>query len=884
MKRNLLLSTLLLASASMAAQGFDGSFDEPWETCYPDGVNAVGLQPKGWMASNVYKFFLTSVKGELVKPDKDRTEDANGHSVVMTNEFVGSFGIGATAPGYITLGKSWAYGDIEATLNPELEDTSDGGAYGGVEFTSRPDSLVFWVKRTHVAEAPNKGPFNPDEKASVLFYSWTGSTTSKVTTGLSTDKIEVDMVDREKDILGMVTEGVTGDAKLVAFNEYYIEENIEIWTRQSVAIDYKSDGNPEKMNIIFSASDYFNRSELGTGNALYVDDVQLVYNSRLKSLVVDGKEVNGFSDGVFDYQLPADLQGKDIVATAFGKDATVETVTEGNVTTITVKDETAMGEKVNTYTLMFKGVSAEIQLPAEIPALTYGDEVDGLGFISNNTKDALAYSFSKEGVLEVGEDGKVRAVGAGEVVVTASQPGSDDFTPAESEPMTLTVAKAPLNVSLADDAWTWRGIAVSTSNMDKGKCHYIFVYDGWKWNDAEKGASEVLSKLPTVSASAPKDAEAVGSERAAKLSGGAAENYDLKFAEDAKFKVVKNKVGVYVKYGSNTLSTAYDDEKYRTVNAAVGQEEYIFTTGYSDVVYDDEDVLAALATQPEVVCNVNKDAVVGDEFPVSVKLPEKVSFDNFELVSIVPDVAKLVMAESPGITVTVPETVTYGDEFTLVTNEHGITYNSTVLTSGVVSMTTKGVVTAKKAGKAELVVTTTPKTVDGVDYGATTTRVAFDIQKAALTIKASDVEVNLDGDLPETYELVYEGFVNKDKAETVFTDMPVATVNLPEPLTAGTYPIKVSVSEEPENYVVTTVDGTLTVKDGSSVAGVSSKNDKVTYANGNLYVPCGGRVEIYALTGTLVGRYEGAVIPVALRTNTLYIVKTQKGAFRLWVK
>ena len=92
--------------------------------------------------------------------------------------------------------------------------------------------------------------------------------------------------------------------------------------------------------------------------------------------------------------------------------------------------------------------------------------------------------------------------------------------------------------------------------------------------------------MPTVSASAPKDAEAVGSERAAKLSGGAAENYDLKFAEDAKFKVVKNKVGVYVKYGSNTLSTAYDDEKYRTVNAAVGQEEYIFTTGYSDAVYD----------------------------------------------------------------------------------------------------------------------------------------------------------------------------------------------------------------------------------------------------------------------------------------------------------
>ena len=37
MKRNLLLSTLLLASASMAAQGFDGSFNEPWELVIPMG-------------------------------------------------------------------------------------------------------------------------------------------------------------------------------------------------------------------------------------------------------------------------------------------------------------------------------------------------------------------------------------------------------------------------------------------------------------------------------------------------------------------------------------------------------------------------------------------------------------------------------------------------------------------------------------------------------------------------------------------------------------------------------------------------------------------------------------------------------------------------------
>ena len=40
-------------------------------------------------------------------------------------------------------------------------------------------------------------------------------------------------------------------------------------------------------------------------------------------------------------------------------------------------------------------------------------------------------------------------------------------------------------------------------------------------------------------------------------------------------------------------------------------------------------------------------------------------------------------------------------------------------------MASKGVVTAKKAGEAELVVMTNAKTVDDVDYGATTTKVSF---------------------------------------------------------------------------------------------------------------------------------------------------------------
>ena len=80
----------------VAGFGFDGSAG------YPDGKTAVGTQPKGWMASSVCKNFIITITEELVAPDTDRMEEVNGHSVKMWNNYVGMFGIGATAPGYIT--------------------------------------------------------------------------------------------------------------------------------------------------------------------------------------------------------------------------------------------------------------------------------------------------------------------------------------------------------------------------------------------------------------------------------------------------------------------------------------------------------------------------------------------------------------------------------------------------------------------------------------------------------------------------------------------------------------------------------------------------------------------------------------------------------------
>ena len=351
----------LFALAGMTAHAQEltnGTFDGDWVDCKPDGQTAVGTQPDGWMASNVYKMVI--VKVPLVFQDTDRAEatDDTKHSVRMVNKFAGFGKLGATAPGYITTGTSWAYGDVAATMNPGLEDTSDGGSYGGVAFTHKPDAISLWMKRTHGTEKPN-------EKASVIFYSWKGKTSSNVRTGLSTDNPAnvIVMENRDKDVLGMPNDSVvtkSDDFELVAKSENYIEGDITEWTQKVFPIEYTSDAAPEMMNIILASSDYFNRSELGEENTFTVDDVQFIYRSKLESLTVGGEAVDGFDPDTYEYdmdgsELPAVA---DVIAVGDGQSAVAEvTINEEDaqvIITVTNVGADEDGETSHVYTLQYE--------------------------------------------------------------------------------------------------------------------------------------------------------------------------------------------------------------------------------------------------------------------------------------------------------------------------------------------------------------------------------------------------------------------------------------------------------------------------------------------------------------------------------------------------
>ena len=385
---------MMLASAGMMANAQqlpNGNFDGTWVDCKPDGSNVVGVQPEGWMASNVYKYFLMAVKVPLVFQDVDyNAASDNLFSVRMENLFAGAFGIGANAPGYITLGTSWAYGDISNVGDPE-KDTSDGGSYGSIPFEFRPDALSLWVKRTH-------GKEKPSEKASVILYSWKGQTSSQVTTGLSNKPVVIEMVDREKDVLGIIQDGVTKtNFELISKSENYIEGDISEWTQFTYPIDYVSDGTPEKINVILSSSDYFNRAELGKDNKFWVDDVKFIYYSRLASISLNEEAVT-LEDGKYDYTVDKVLdfseedKAKAVKYTLEGKSQSanvdVSVDAENAVVTVVVSnvDADIDGKESHTYTFKYQKPEVEPVIEEYVGYLNV--EMNG-GQIEQNTQSKI---------------------------------------------------------------------------------------------------------------------------------------------------------------------------------------------------------------------------------------------------------------------------------------------------------------------------------------------------------------------------------------------------------------------------------------------------------------------------------------------------------------
>lgn len=287
--RKILLTALLAAGGLTAsAQSLPNGDFQQWKTTCgksdqtspnfgsaPAGLaTRPGVEPQDWNGSNVNQ----TVFAQNAHSDALVTRQGNAENfyvrLVCTKVGVklGTLDIKAEAPAIINFGTPWVYAVSD-------KNKCDGGVYGGMSFSYKPDAIKGRYKRT---------PAATKEKARIIAYLWSGTFKSSIPFGKSTRM--QDDVDRA--IMGRVS-GVTGDGKLVASCDYGFEttKNND-WEEIVVPINYKlKDVVPTKMNVIISSDDYWNRGNMVENSTLEVDDVQFVYYHALKNVTYNGKPI-----------------------------------------------------------------------------------------------------------------------------------------------------------------------------------------------------------------------------------------------------------------------------------------------------------------------------------------------------------------------------------------------------------------------------------------------------------------------------------------------------------------------------------------------------------------------------------------------------------------
>lgn len=386
-QRVLVCGAMILLPTAIFAQQLTNANFEDWSAAQFDG----NPQPAGWNASNVTQF---SFKFNFAHKESGHN---GGYCMMVQDQDVGAAGITETSPGYFSLGTPWVY-------VPSLTQVSNASAgdYGGISWAHRPDSMAVWIKRT--------GSNTSKEDFYLLYYAWKGTakgTKYKAKNGSCTD---YSVTDEESDIRQELDGNECGTAQVatqICEGMWREKKTYANWTKITVPIYYFNNEVPQKMNIIFSASNYPNfraNSGLYAGNSLYVDDVELIYSSKIQQLFINDKEWKGFdpnNEGIQYYALGLDAteiptiearRGAGSLTNARGKTVPFNgrvlsgseiTVTPGDLenqpTLITVHAED--GSSTTTYKIQFQRAKSK---NANLASISYalGSEVTAVpGFV-----------------------------------------------------------------------------------------------------------------------------------------------------------------------------------------------------------------------------------------------------------------------------------------------------------------------------------------------------------------------------------------------------------------------------------------------------------------------------------------------------------------------
>lgn len=360
MKKILLTITLLGSTLSgMSQQLPNNGFERDWVNFVPYtggkyNKQSEGLTPENWTIANVI-----GVNGTGATVVGEEIAGHNSNKAVKLNNTPNPKSQAQIVPGYITLGTPWNTAKGMAAKN------KDGGTFGGISFKYKPDALHFWYKRSCSGT---------NTQSSVIAYLWNGTVTQtnvpvETTWSSYGSPKKVSMDDRDIWILRKNV-SYEGDAvkdnptKLIAHIESYITNQTENWVEQTCKFNYNKaykNETPTKFNIIFSASNYFEK-DVTNGVSLSIDDVTLVYYKHLSKLTINDKTPANFvgdesannSDKVTIDATDTEYTDGCVVAEAAGAGATI---TKASYNPLTAKYEivvTAADDATKTYEIQFK--------------------------------------------------------------------------------------------------------------------------------------------------------------------------------------------------------------------------------------------------------------------------------------------------------------------------------------------------------------------------------------------------------------------------------------------------------------------------------------------------------------------------------------------------
>ena len=455
MKKSFLLSGALLFSLSAFtanAQQLPNVGFESWKTTCgtsrsisKDGkkvdVARPGVEPSEWNGSNVDQ--LGQKKPDLVTKVVD-----NSNTVVqLKNIYIGLPipGLGSTAPGFMNFGTPWVY------ASTTIKDC-DGGVFGGLSFNKKPDAIKGKYKRTD----------SNSEDSHIIAYLWNGTYTSKIGNVAQTVTEEQNDVDRV--VLGKTTGLASG--KLVASCDKAFSTTVNNdWETIVVPLDYVANaGNPTMMNVIISAGDYWNRSNLKKNTTLLVDDVDFVYYSTLTSLKAGSKTI-ALKDGVYNYTVAGKMPTEEeVVATCKSQfaDAVVAVDAANYKVTVTVTNQGGKdvdGATQHVYTLQY--TAPMVKQYAGI--LNVDCDILGGDVIANATQDVtISYyndntcDFSLPNFMFAGNN--IGNIEIPNVKVSEDAAGTKTFTDGEVEAMKLADGGIVAHVVLNGGTITSAGV------------------------------------------------------------------------------------------------------------------------------------------------------------------------------------------------------------------------------------------------------------------------------------------------------------------------------------------------------------------------------------------------------------------------------------------